>query len=85
MGIRFVVTMEVKSSRSLAESFAIGLYPPVPFSISIFMTLLSVTASKMQDDVEPLGLTTLAFHSFLELRARMGRQQWEGKCLKSRE
>lgn len=85
MGISFVVTMEVKSSRSLTESFAIGLYPPVPFSISIFMTLLSVTASKMQGDAELLGLTTLAFHSFLELGARIGRQQWEGKCLKSIE
>lgn len=85
MGISFVVTKEVRSSRRLAESFAIGLYPPVSFNISIFMTLLGVTASKMQDDVEPLGLTTLAFHSFLELGARMGRQEWKGGSLKSRE
>lgn len=49
------------------------------------MTLLGVTASKMQDDAEPLGLTTLAFHSFLELGARIGRQEWEGELLQSRE
>lgn len=49
------------------------------------MTLLGVTASKMQDDAEPLGLTTLTFHSFLELGARMGRQEWEGELLQSRE
>ena len=77
--------MEVKSSRRLAESFAIGLYPPVSLSISIFMTLLSVTASKVQDDAEPLGLTTLAFHSFLELGERLGRREWEGERLESRE
>lgn len=85
MGISFVVTMEVKSCCRLAVSCLIGLYPPASFTISIFMTLLSVTARKMQDDAEPLGLTTVTFHSFMELEARIGRLEWGGKCLKNRE
>lgn len=85
MGMSFVVTMEVKSCRGLSESCVIGLCPPASSSISIFMTLLGVTASKMQDDAEPLGLTRPTFHSFTERGARMGRLECEGERLKSKE
>lgn len=61
------------------RSFAVEL--SVSFRICIFVTLLGVTASKIEDDAELSGLSPLVVPSSEELGARMGRQEWEGECL----
>lgn len=53
--------------------------------LHFLVTLLGVPASKIQDGAELSGLTPLAVPSSSEQGARMGRQEWEGECLKSGE